>query len=86
MAPEEVTQAQKLTDFVYVGWWWRVLDCPQFVSAWQDTLFCESETKVRDFFTAKEAFLQVDFNAVLDQALQNLIQSSDVFWVGGGVY
>ncbi len=71
---------------MYVGGWWRVLDCLQFVSAWQDTLFCESETKVRDFFTTEEVFLQVDFDAMLDQALQNLIQSNDVFWVGGGVY
>ncbi len=69
MAPEEVTQAQKLTDFMQVGWWWRVLDRLQFVSAWQDTLFCESEAKVRNFFTPKEAFLQVDFDAMLDQAL-----------------
>jgi hypothetical protein len=85
MAPE-VAKAQKLTDLVYLCGWCCVLDCLQFVSAWQDTLFCESETKVGDFFTAEEAFLQVDFDALLDQALQNLVQSSDVFWVRGGMY
>ncbi len=56
------------------------------VSTWQDTLFCESESKVEDFFTAEEAFLQVDFDVMLDQALQNLVQSSDVFWVSGRLY
>jgi hypothetical protein len=54
MAPEEVAQAQKLTDLVYIGRWRRVFDCLQFVSAWQDTLFCESEAKVGNFFAAEE--------------------------------
>ncbi len=71
---------------MYVGGQWCVFDCLQFVSAWQDTLFCESEAKAGNFFAAEEAFLLVDFDAVLDQALQNLVQSSDVFWVSGGVY
>ncbi len=41
------------------------------------------EEKVRDFFTAEEAFFQIYFNVMLDQLLQNVVKSSDVFWVGG---
>ncbi len=69
MAPEEIAQTQKLTDLVYIGGWRCVFDCLQFVSAWQYTLFCESEAKVGNFFTAKEAFLQINLDVVLDQTL-----------------
>jgi hypothetical protein len=46
-------------------------------------LLCQPEAKVRDFFTAEEALLQIYFDAMLDQSLQNLVESTDVFWVGG---
>ncbi len=48
-------------------------------------MFCQPEAKVRDFLSAKEALLQVYFDAMLDQSLQNIFKSSDVFWVGGRV-
>ena len=45
-------------------------------------MFCQPEPKVRNFFTAKEAFLKVDLNVVLYQPLQNVVERSDVFLVG----
>jgi hypothetical protein len=48
-------------------------------------LFCQPEAKVRNFLTDKETLLQIYFDAMLDQSLQNVVESSDVFWVGGGM-
>ena len=48
-------------------------------------MFCQPEPKVRNFFTAEEAFLKVDFNVVLYQPLQNIVECSDVFLVGRSV-
>ena len=67
---------------MYIGGGWSVFDGLEFVSARQDTLFCQPEAKVRNFFTAKEAFLKVDLNVVLHQPLQNIVERSDVFLVG----
>jgi hypothetical protein len=55
---EEVAQALELSNLVYIGGWWSVLDRFEFVGARQNTLFCQPEAKVRDFFIAKEALLQ----------------------------
>ena len=68
---------------MYIGGGWSVFDGLEFVSARQDTLFCQPEAKVRNFFTAKEALLQIYFDAMLDQSLQNFVKRSDVFWVSG---
>jgi hypothetical protein len=69
VASEEIAEAQKLSDLVYIGGRRSVFDSLEFVSARQDALFCQPEAKVRNFFAAKETLLQVYFNAVLDQSL-----------------
>ncbi len=66
MASEEIAEPQELSYLVYIGGGWSVLDRLQFVRAGQNTLFSETEAKVGNFFTAKEAFLQINFDVVLD--------------------
>jgi hypothetical protein len=57
VASKEVAKAQELSNLMYIGGGWSVFDGLEFVSARQDTLFCQPEAKVRNFFTAKEALL-----------------------------
>jgi hypothetical protein len=83
VASEEIAEAQELSDLVYIGRRWSVFDRLEFVGAGQDTLFCQPEAKVRNFFAAKETLLQVYLDAMLDQLLQNIAESNDVFWVSG---
>ena len=82
VASKEITKSEELPYFMHIGRGWRVFDCFEFVCARLDTLFSESKAKVGNFFTAKEAFLKVDFNVVLYQPLQDVIKRSDVFLVG----
>ncbi len=64
-------------------WQWGIFDCFKVVCAWLYALFSQSEAKVRNFLTSKNALLQVCFNVMLHESSEHLIECGQVFLMSG---
>ena len=85
MRSEEIAEPEELSDFVNIDRGFGLFHGPQLISPWFDTFFGEPKTQIGNVFTSKDTLLEIELDAMIDQALEQPLQKLDVLLVSAGV-
>ena len=82
---EKVAQSNELANLAKIVGRWHVSEQLKFFSAWSDAFGSQDESKVGYLGVSEEAFRQIDFELVLFQFGEDLIEDLLVMFVSGGM-
>ena len=85
VVPEKVAESNELANLAKIVRRWHVSEQLKFFAAWPDAFGSQNEPKVGHLGVSEETFRQVDFELVLFQFGEDLIEDLQVMFVSGGM-
>ena len=85
MVSEKVAESNELANLAEIVRRWHVSEQLKFFATWPDAFGSQDEPKVGHFGVSEETFRQIDFELVLFQFGEDLIEDLKVMFVRGGM-
>ena len=85
MVSEKVAESDELPNLSEIVRRWHVSEQLKFFATWSDAFGSQNEPKVGHFGVSEETFGQIDFELVLFQSGEDLIEDLQVMFVSGGM-